>query len=86
MLYISILLLLTIFFIIISSINLFVSAQIIQDHNKNESKNYIPQIYPTQSGGEQYRFNKSNPNDLMQVNETEIELFFQKKILIIVGE
>ena len=48
--YVSILLLLTIFFINISSIDLFVSAQIIQDHNKNESKNYIPQIYPTQSG------------------------------------
>ena len=79
MLYISILLLLTIFFIIISNINLFVSAQIIQDHNKNESKNYIPQIYPTQSGGEQYRFNKSNPNDLIQVNETEDPTVFSKK-------
>ncbi len=80
MLYISILLLLlTIFLINISNINLFVSAQIIQDHNKNESKNYIAHIYPTQSGGEQYRFNKSNPNDLIQVNETEDPTVFSKK-------
>ena len=79
MLYISILLLLTIFLINISSINLFVSAQIIQDHNKNESKNYIAHIYLTQSGGEQYRFNKSNPNDLIQVNETEDPTVFSKK-------
>jgi hypothetical protein len=80
MLYISILLLLlTIFLINISGINLFVSAQIIQDHNKNESENYIPHIYPTQSGGEQYRFNKSNPNDLIQVNETEDPTVFSKK-------
>ena len=81
MLYISILLLLIFFFINISSINLFVSAQIIHDHNKNESTNYIPQIYPTQSGGEQYRFNKLNPNDLIQVNETQDPTVFSKKNL-----
>ena len=81
MLYISILILLIIFLISINSINLFVSAQIIQDHNKTESKNYIPQIYPSKSGGEQYRFNKSNPNDLIQVNETEDPTVFLKKNL-----
>ena len=79
MLYISILILSIIFLIKINSINLFVSAQIMQDHNKIESKNFIPQIYPSQSGGEQYKFNKSNPNDLIQVNETEDPAVFSKK-------
>ena len=67
--------------------NIFVSAQIIkEDNNKNESTNYIPQIYPTQSTGEIYRFNNVQPNDLIQVNETEIQRFSQKKIQIKVGE
>ena len=51
----------------------------IQDDNKTGSKNYRPQIYLSQSGGEQYRFNKSNPNDLIQVNETEDPTVFSKK-------
>lgn len=62
-----------------SCINLFVSAQIIpEDRNKNDSS-YIPQIYPTQPTGEEYRFNKLNPNDLIQVNETEDPTVFSKK-------
>lgn len=67
------LILLILFSISVSSGFFFVSAQIIkQNHNnKNTSTNSIPQIYHSQSGGEIYRFNKLQPNDLIQVNETE---------------
>ncbi|HET9805531.1 MAG TPA: hypothetical protein VFP49_01350 [Nitrososphaeraceae archaeon] len=68
------LILLILFSISVSSSEFFfVSAQIIkQNHNdKNTSTNSIPQIYHSQSGGEIYRFNKLQPNDLIQVNETE---------------
>ena len=86
--FIAFLILITLFYIGLSSANLSsVSAQIIkEDYNKNESTNYIPQIYPTQSAGEVFRFNNLQPNDLIQVNETEIQLFFQNKIQIKVGE
>ena len=81
--FIAILVLLILFYICISSANLSsVSAQIIkEDHNKNknESTNYIPQIYPTQSAGEVFRFNNLQPNDLIQVNETEDPTVFSKQ-------
>jgi len=57
----------------------FVSAQIIKDCNKNASTNCIPQIYPTQYGGEVYRLNNLHPNDLIQVNETEDLTIFSKQ-------
>ena len=77
---ITILIVVTLTHISTSRENIFVSAQIIkEDNNKNESTNYIPQIYPTQSTGEIYRFNNVQPNDLIQVNETEDPTVFSKK-------
>ena len=52
---------------------------------KNKSTAKIQNIYPTQPNAEMYRFNNIQPNDLNQVNETEILLFFHRKILTIVG-
>src|SRR5688500_19587770 len=39
----------------------------------------ISPIYPDKPGGEYYRFNNNNPNDLKQVNETEHEEVFSKR-------
>ena len=76
-----ILILLILFSISVSSEFFFVSAQIIkQNHNnKNTSTNSIPQIYHSQSGGEVYKFNNIQPNDLKQVNETEDPTVFSQK-------
>ena len=78
---ITILIVLTLTYFSTSIENIFVSAQIIKEdnNNKNESTNIIPHIYPTQSTGEIYRFNNLQPNDLIQVNETEDPTVFSKK-------
>jgi len=77
---ISILLLLAVIIICMSSENIFVSGQIIkEDQNKNEFRNNITQIYPTKPTAEVYRFNNSQPNDFIQVNETEDPTVFSKK-------
>jgi len=39
----------------------------------------ISPIYPDKPGGEYYRFNNNNPNDLKQVNETKHEEVFSKR-------
>ncbi|MDR4511123.1 MAG: hypothetical protein MRJ93_05390 [Nitrososphaeraceae archaeon] len=77
---ISILIFLAISYFIISNEWMFVSAQSIKENKlKNESTNYIQQIYPTKLTGEVYRFNNSKPNDMIQVNENEDPTIFSKK-------
>ena len=46
--------------------------------NNNDSDS-IPQIYPSKVNGEKYRLNKTNPNDMIQVDEGKNDNIFTKK-------
>jgi hypothetical protein len=77
---ITILIFLAVIYINTISESVFIAAQSLKEYNnKNESSNYIQQIYPTQPTGETYRLKTSQPNDLIQLNETEDPTVFSKQ-------
>ena len=53
------------------------------DKDSNTKYNYrnlaIPKVYHTAPDGETYKFNKTNPNDMMQIDETKKDYVFTKQ-------
>lgn len=47
----------------------------------NSNSDIIPQIYPSKvnGSGEEFRLNKTNPNDMVQVDETKRDYIFTKQ-------
>jgi hypothetical protein len=49
--------------------------------NNNNSNHSIPQIYPSKvNDGEEFRLNKTNPNDMIQLDEGKMIMSLQNKI------